>query len=74
VSLAKARRCRIPTHTPVSPLPIKQRQNAIAKAGAAVAAIIGPLSEMKMTATPRRAISGFGGRDKPGPWDPAASC
>jgi hypothetical protein len=58
---------RSPTHTPVRPLPIRHRQKAMASAGAAVAAIIGPLSEMKTTAIPSRAISGAGGRASPEP-------
>lgn len=52
------------TQTPVAPEPRKQRQKAMARAGAAITVMIGPEVEMKTMATPSHARSTAGGRPR----------
>ena len=59
-------RCRHMTHGAVAAEPRKQRQKAIARAGATVAAMIGPDEEMNRTATPSQTRSAVGGRPRVG--------
>ena len=59
---ANSRRCRSPVSTPVLPAPSAFRQNAMASAGAAVAAMIGPEAETPASATASRPASRAGGR------------
>ncbi len=54
------------THGAVAAEPRKHRQKAIARAGATVAAMIGPDEEMNRTATPSQTRSASGGRPRVG--------